>query len=102
MNGKIKIPPSVLAQLQDAAPDALVTLTLRTWTPLTTEEINVLTSLGGRLYYDNGMMVILTVSAQHVGTITEWELVLEICHGQIAGPHEKADDEMPKRGDDGK
>src|SRR5471030_980407 len=76
MNGKIKISPLVLAQLQDAAPDALVTLTLRTWTPLTTEEINALTSLGGRLYYDNGMMAILTVPAQHVGTIVEWELVL--------------------------
>ena len=102
MSGKIKIPPSVLAHLQDAAPDALVTLTLRTWTSLTTQEINVLTSLGGRLYYDNGMMAILNVPAQHVSTIAEWELVLEVCHGQIAGPLEKPEDEAPKREDDEK
>ena len=44
MNSSPKIPPSVLAQLQDAAPDALVTLTVRTTTPLTTDENNVLTS----------------------------------------------------------
>ncbi len=102
MNGKIKIPPSVLAQLRDAAPDALVTLTLRTWTPLTTEEIIVLTSLGGRLYYDNGMMAILTVPAQHVGKIAEWECVLEVCWADIAGPLGKPDDEATKRDADAK
>ena len=102
MNGKIKISPSVFAKLHAAVPDALVTLTLRTWTPLTTKEINVLTSLGGRLYYDNGMMAILTVLAKHVGTITGWELVLEVLQGVIEPPLEKPADETPKREDEGK
>jgi len=102
MKSSSKIPPSVLAQIQDAAPDALVTLTLRTTTPLTTDENYVLTSLGGRLYYDNGMMRILTVPAQYVGKIAEWECVLEVCWADNAGPLGKPDDEATKREDGGK
>ena len=76
MNGKIKA--SALKEMQGKHPDELVWLRLRITTPLTGEEISLLTAWGGNLLFDSGMMAILNVPVGRVNKLAEWETILEI------------------------
>jgi hypothetical protein len=72
-----KITTSALKTIQGKHPDELVSLTLRTTTPLTTEEMSLLTSWGGKLLYDNGIMAIVHIPVSKVNDIASWGCVLE-------------------------
>lgn len=76
MNGKIKA--SALKEMQGKHPDEIVSLRLRITTPLTGEEISLLTAWGGTLLFDSGMMAILTIPSCRVNELAEWETILEI------------------------
>ena len=73
-----KFTASALRNIQGKSPDELVALTLRTTTPLTAEEISMLTALGGRLLYDNGIMAIVQSPVSRANDIASWESVLEV------------------------
>ena len=73
-----KVTAAVLKQIQGKRPDDLVSLTLRTNTVLTTEEITLLTAWGGRLLYDNGCMAILNLPVGRVNEIAAWDSVVEV------------------------
>ena len=76
MNGKIKA--SALKVMQGKRPDEIVSLKLRITTPLTGEEISLLTAWGGNLLFDSGMLAILTIPSCRVNELAEWETILEI------------------------
>ena len=76
MNPKIKA--SALKELQGKRPDDLVTLKLRTNTVLGDDEFEKLRAWGGELFYDNGMLAIVSFPAGRVNEVAEWEKVLEI------------------------
>jgi hypothetical protein len=73
-----KITPQAHAKLVGREADEPVTLRLRTTGPLATEQITVLTTWGGRLLYDNGIMAVLVVPAIRVEDIAGWDVVLEV------------------------
>lgn len=73
-----KITAFALETLHGKHQDELVSLKLRTTTPLTSEEISLLTAWGGKLLYDNGIMVILNLPAGKVNDIAAWECVIEV------------------------
>jgi len=75
MNEKIKA--SALEQMRGKRPDELVSLRLRITTPLV-EEARFLTAWGGTLYFDSGIMAIVSVPVSRVSEIAAWEIVLEI------------------------
>ena len=76
MNEKIKA--SALKEMLGKQPDEIVSLRLRITTPLTGEEISLLTAWGGNLLFDSGMMAILNVPVKRVNELAEWGTVLEI------------------------
>ena len=76
MNPKITV--SALEKMQGKNQEELVSLTIRTTTPLTTEEISRLTAWGGKLLYDNGIMAVLTVPVSKLNDIAVWDCVLEV------------------------
>ena len=76
MNPKIKA--SALKEMQGKPPDDLVSLRLRTNTVLTTEEFELLTAWGGRVLYENGMLVLLHLPVGRVNDIAAWDCVTEI------------------------
>jgi hypothetical protein len=76
MNPKIKA--SALKELQGKRPDEIVALTLRTNSVLTTDEFEMLTAWGGRLLYENGMMVRLYLPINKVNDIAAWDCVTEV------------------------
>ena len=78
MTPSSKILPTALKRIRNSAPDSLLTVTIRTMTSLTNDEIRLLTEWGGTLVYDSGIMVILTVPARHINAIVAWECVLEL------------------------
>ena len=73
-----KVTASALRNIQGKRPDELVSLTLRTTTPLTAEEISLLTEWGGSLLYDNGIMAIVNIPVSKVNEIASWDCILEI------------------------
>jgi hypothetical protein len=73
-----KINASALKQMHGKHSDEIVSLRLRIFTPLTGAEISLVTSWGGKLLYDNGMMALLNLPVRKVNDIAEWETVLEI------------------------
>ena len=73
-----KITASALRNIQGKRPDELVSLTLRTTTPLTAEAISMLTAWGGRLLYDNGIMAIVHIPVSKANDIASWDCILEI------------------------
>jgi len=75
MNAKIKA--SALKEMQGKLPDDIVWLRLRITTPLS-EEIALLTALGGEVLYDNGMMAIVRLPTRWVDEVAGWEKVWEI------------------------
>ena len=74
MNAKIKA--SALKEMQGKLPDDIVWLRLRITTPLS-EEIALLTALGGEVLYDNGTMAIVRLPTRRVD-VAGWENVWEI------------------------
>lgn len=76
MNEKIK--PQALEKLVGKHQDEPVSLSLRITTPLSHEQIGLLTAWGGTLRYDSGIMAILTIPANRVEELAEWETVQEI------------------------
>ena len=73
-----KIKASALKEIQGKLPDEIVWLRLRITTPLTGEEISLLTTWGGTLLFDSGMIAILTIPTCRVNELAEWETILEI------------------------
>ena len=73
-----KLTASALEKLNGKHEAELVSLTLRTTTPLSSEEISLLTAWGGKLLYDSGIMVILNLPAGKVNDIASWECVIEV------------------------
>ena len=73
-----KISPKALAKLAGKHPDELVSLSLRITTPLTQEQIDLLTGWGGVLLYDSGIMAIVAMPASRAEELAEWESVQEI------------------------
>lgn len=76
MNEKIK--PQALEKLAGKSQDEPVSFTLRITTPLSQEQIDLLTGWGGKLLYDSGIMAIVTMPASRVEKLAEWESVQEI------------------------
>ena len=76
MNEKIK--PQALEKLAGKSQDEPVSFTLRITTPLSQEQIDLLTGWGGKLLYDSGIMAIVTMPASRTGELAEWETVQEI------------------------
>ena len=76
MNEKIK--PQALEKLVGKHQDEPVSFTLRITTPLSQEQIDLLTGWGGKLLYDSGIMAIVTMPASRTGELAEWETVQEI------------------------
>ena len=72
MNAKIKA--SALKEMHGKFPDDIVWLRLRTTTPLTGEDISLLTEL----LYDNGMVAFVRLKVGRVDEVAGWEKVLEI------------------------
>ena len=72
-----KIRASALEQMRGKRPDELVSLRLRITTPLV-EEADLLTAWGGTLFFDSGIMAIVSVPVGRVNDIAEWEAVLDI------------------------
>ena len=75
MSDKIKL--SALEKMQGKRSDKLVSLRLRITTPLV-EEAELMTAWGGTLYFDSGIMAIVSVPVSRVSEIAAWEIVLEI------------------------
>lgn len=73
-----KVQPAALAKLVGREAHEPVTLKLRTTMPLTSEQIAKLTAWGGRLLFDSGIMVVVSVPASRIEEIAGWEVVLEI------------------------
>lgn len=73
-----KITAAVLEQMQGRQPDEILLLVLRTNTVLTTDEIELLTTWGGKLLYDNGNMVLLYLPIGRASDIADWECVIEV------------------------
>ena len=73
-----KFTASALQNIQGKSPDELVSLMLRTTTPLTTEEMSLLSSWDGRLLYDSGIMAIVQIPVSKVNEIASWDCILEI------------------------
>jgi hypothetical protein len=76
MNPKIKA--SALKEMQGKRPDELVTLRLRINMVLSDDEFQMLTALGGRLLYENGMMALLHLPVAKVNDIAAWDCVTEV------------------------
>lgn len=76
MNPKIKA--SALKELQGKRPDEVVSLKLRTNTVLSTDEFQMLTAWGGKLLYENGMLVLLHLPVAKVNDIAAWDCVTEV------------------------
>ena len=76
MNEKIK--PQALEKLAGKSQDEAVSLSLRITTPLSHEQIGLLTEWGGVLLYDSGIMAIVAMPASRAEELAEWESVLEI------------------------
>lgn len=76
MNEKIR--PQALEKLVGKHQDEPVSFTLRITTPLSHEQIGLLTEWGGVLLYDSGIMAIVTIPAGRVSDLAEWETVEEI------------------------
>ena len=76
MNEKIK--PQALEKLVGKHQDEPVSFTLRITTPLSQEQIELLTGWGGKLLFDSGIMAIVTIPASRAEELAEWESVQEI------------------------
>ena len=76
MNEKIK--RQALEKLVGKHQDEQVSLSLRITTPLSYEQITLLTGWGGVLLYDSGIMAIVTIPVSRTGELAEWETVQEI------------------------
>lgn len=73
-----KIMPQALEKLVGKSQDESMSFTLRTTTPLSQEQIDLLTGWGGKLLYDSGIMAIVTMPASRADELAEWESVQEI------------------------
>ena len=73
-----KITASALKQMQGKRSDDLVSLKLRTNTVLSDDEFQMLTAWGGRLLYENGMLVLLHLTVAKVNDIAAWDCVTEV------------------------
>lgn len=73
-----KIMPPALEKLAGKSQDEPVSLSLRITTPLSHEQITLLTGWGGVLLYDSGIMAIVTIPVSRTGELAEWETVQEI------------------------
>ena len=73
-----KIMPQALEKLAGKNQDEPVSFTLRITTPLSQEQIELLTGWGGKLLFDSGIMAIVTIPAGRVSDLAEWETVEEI------------------------
>jgi hypothetical protein len=73
-----KINARAMAKLASLREDESLSLSVRTKTPLTPEEIDLLNAWGGTLLYDSGIMLIIRIPASRVNDLAEWETVLEI------------------------
>ena len=76
MNAKIK--ESAMKEMRGKLPDELVSLKLRTNTVLSDDEFQMLTAWGGRLLYQNGMLVLLHLPVAKVNDIAAWDCVTEV------------------------
>ena len=56
----------------------MVSLNLRTTTPLTNEQIDQLMQFGGRLLYDGGIVAVVEIQAGHIDDLAKWGNVLEL------------------------
>lgn len=73
-----KIMPQALEKLAGKSQDESVSFMLRITTPLSQEQIDLLTGWGGTLLYDSGIMAIVTIPASRAEELAEWESILEI------------------------
>ena len=73
-----KIMPQALEKLAGKNQDEPVSFTLRITTPLSQEQIELLTGWGGKLLFDSGIMPIVTIPASRAEELAEWESVQEI------------------------
>ena len=73
-----KISPKALEKLAGKHPDEHVSLSLQITTPLSYEQFGLLTEWGGVLLYDSGIVAFLTIPANRVEELAEWETVQEI------------------------
>ena len=73
-----KIMPQALEKLVGKSQDEPVSLSLRITTPLSHEQICLLTGWGGVLLYDSGIMALVTIPVSRTGELAAWETVQEI------------------------
>ena len=85
-----KITASALKALHGKHPDVLVSLMLRTTTPLTCEEMTLLKEWGGELLYDSGIVVMARLPAGRVNDISIWDCVIEVVHASAVADTQPA------------
>ena len=73
-----KITAKAIAKLEGKLESDLVSLNLRTTTPLTNEQIDQLMQFGGRLLYDGGIVAVVEIQAGHIDDLAKWGNVLEL------------------------
>jgi hypothetical protein len=85
-----KITASALKALHGKHQDILVSLMLRTNTPLTCEEMTLLKEWGGELLYDSGIVVMARLPAGRVNDISIWDCVIEVVHASAVADTQPA------------
>ncbi len=73
-----KITSKAIAKLEGKEARDVVSLTLRTTTPLSDEQHDQLMQWGGKLLYDSGIVAVVEILAGHVDDLATWDIILEI------------------------
>ncbi len=73
-----KITSKALAKLEGKSDSDVVSLTLRTTTPLSDEQHVQLMQLGGKLRYDSGIVAVVEIQAGCIESLAAWDIILEI------------------------
>ncbi|HQX53625.1 MAG TPA: hypothetical protein PLY87_20960 [Planctomycetaceae bacterium] len=73
-----KINEQALAKLKGKLNSDVVSLSLRTTTPLNSEHFDQLRHWGGTLLYDSGIVAVVEIPAGRIEELAAWDTVLEI------------------------
>lgn len=75
---KPKITAKAIAKLEGKAARDMVSLTLRTTTPLSDGQHDQLKQWGGKLLYDSGIVAVVEIPAGCIDDLATWDNVIEI------------------------